>query len=264
MLRGVGAALVGGQTHADYANQLGIPYDRVFFGYDVIDNSHFREGVAKTRQMLQECRDRYMLPEKYFLASSRFVPKKNLPRLLEAFACYRSRVGQSAWDLVLLGDGPMAEEIYRAVSKLRLESAVHLPGFIQYEELPVYYGAASAFVHASTVEPWGLVINEAMAAGLPVIASKICGATSELLSEGVNGFAFDPYDVSQLTGLFQRVSAPGADLASMGKASQELIEDWGPERFSEGLTEAVRKARADNPQKSSFVDRLLLNLLVMR
>ena len=97
-----------------------------------------------------------------------------------------------------------------------------------------------------------------------MIASNICGATSELLSKGVNGFAFDPYDVSQLTGLLQRVSAPDVDLVSMGRASQKLIEDWGPERFCEGLTVAIRMALADNPQKLSFVDRLLLNIMVMR
>ena len=88
-----------------------------------------------------------------------------------------------------------------------LAGAVVLPGFQQYDELPAFYGLASAFVHASTTEQWGLVVNEAMAAGLPVIVSERCGCAPDLVEDGVNGFTFDPQDVEELAGLMRRVAA---------------------------------------------------------
>ncbi len=79
------------------------------------------------------------------------------------------------WDLVLLGDGPLKPTLLKLISSLGLESCVHLPGFKQYDELPVYLGLAETFIHASTTEQWGLVVNEAMASGLPVLVSNRCG-----------------------------------------------------------------------------------------
>ncbi len=72
-----------------------------------------------------------------------------------------------------------------------------LPGFKPYDELPVYYALANAFVHASTSEQWGLVVNEAIATGLPVIVSNRCGCAPELVNG--NGFTFDPTNEDELT-----------------------------------------------------------------
>ena len=129
------------------------------------------------------------------------MEKKNLPKLIEAYAEYRIRSesgsqkpevidSKALWELVLLGDGPLKTDLRRLISDLRLNEHVHLPGFKQYEELPVYYGLAKAFVHASTTEQWGLVVNEAIASGLPVIVSNRCGCAPELVNG--NGFTFDP------------------------------------------------------------------------
>ena len=81
-----------------------------------------------------------------------------------------------------------------------------MPGFKQYDELPIYYGLAGAFIHASTTEQWGLVVNEAMAAGLPVIVSERCGCAPDLVENGRNGFTFDPYDVDALTHLMLKMA----------------------------------------------------------
>ena len=72
----------------------------------------------------------------------------------------------------------------RERSALGLDNDVIFPGFIQYDELPAYYGLAKAFIHASTVEQWGLVVNEALAAGLPVLVSERCGCAPDLVREG--------------------------------------------------------------------------------
>ncbi len=76
------AALVGGQRHVEYLVELGMPRERIFTGYDVVDNEYFRRKAEEIRSQRSEVRKKYALPENYFLASARFIEKKNLPRLI--------------------------------------------------------------------------------------------------------------------------------------------------------------------------------------
>src|SRR5213596_2081614 len=125
-------ALVGGQRHIDYLVKLGMPRERIFTGYDVVDNDYFAQRAIEIRnshlrrsygrQAAFEIRKKYGLPENYFLASARFIEKKNLSRLIRAYAEYRDRLKGTGvtdpgynrgapWDLVMLGDGPMRETL---------------------------------------------------------------------------------------------------------------------------------------------------------
>ena len=85
------AALVGGQRHIEYLAELGMPRERIFTGYDVVDNRYFRHKAEEVRSQRLEVRQKYALPENYFLASARFIEKKNLARLVQAYAEYRRR-----------------------------------------------------------------------------------------------------------------------------------------------------------------------------
>jgi glycosyltransferase involved in cell wall biosynthesis len=265
VVRLFGGAIVGGAPHAEYACALGLPRKAVFAGYDVVDNAHFERGARQARDCAERARRRLGLPARFFLASSRFVAKKNLPRLLEAYAGYRRRAGAEAWHLVLLGDGALRRALERRIARPDLTGAVILAGFEQYEELPAYYGLAGAFVHASTTEQWGLVVNEAMACGLPVIVSKRCGCAPDLVEDGVDGFAFAPHDVAALAGLLQRVAAmTEAQRRAMGRAGQEIIAGWGPARFADGLLRAAEAALRRPPPEASWLDRSLLWALARR
>jgi glycosyltransferase involved in cell wall biosynthesis len=226
----------------------------------------------------------------YFLASARFVEQKNLPRLLQAFARYRvlaekaemlktetlksessipstlnHQPSTEPWSLVLLGDGPLRETLNFQLSTLNLHGHVLLPGFKQYGELPAYYGLAKAFIHASTKEPWGLVVNEAMASGLPVLVSNRCGCAPDLVKDGVNGFTFDPYNVEQLAQLMFQISAfQPFRLSAFGDHSREIISNWGPERFAKGLKQAVECALRVGPVKPTLPQRMILKTLLAR
>ena len=303
------AGLAGGSPHQDYLAQLGLPRERVFPGYDAVDNDYFATKANEARGQKTEVRKRLGLPENYFLASARFVEKKNLPRLLRAYAQYRKkaetlkienrttdhRLGTAdqkvetgnaenqppasglrsqvsglkfpvsePWDLVLLGDGPLRSSIFELLSSLGLENCVHLPGFKQYDELPAYFGLAGAFIHASTTEQWGLVVNEAMASGLPVLVSHRCGCAENLVSPGVNGFQFDPANVEEMAQLLARVADARFPLADFGAASTRIIAEWGPERFATGLCDAVAVALKHPRPRAGLIDRLLLQLLLRR
>jgi len=263
------AALVGGVTHAEYVAQLGMPSERIFQGYDAVDNEYFRKS---TETLKEEARKQYRLPEKFLLASARFIEKKNLPRLLEAYARYRQmaearrqRPDVDPWSLVLLGDGPLRPQLEGLIADLRLQSSVLLPGFKQYPDLPTYYGCASAFIHASTTEQWGLVVNEAMASGLPVLVSNRCGCAPDLVQEGVNGFTFDPYNVDEIANAMLRVwQLEGGELDRIGGESKRIIASWGTERFASGLKQAVGKALEVGAVRPTIMQRIILKLLLRR
>jgi glycosyltransferase involved in cell wall biosynthesis len=259
------SALVGGIPHRAYACALGLAPGAVFDGYDVVDNDHFDRGARHARGEGERLRARLALPARYLLAAARFVAKKNLLPLLEAYAGYRARAGTDAWPLVLLGDGELRGEIERRIALPDLAGAVVLPGFRQYDELPAFYGFAGAFVHASTAEQWGLVVNEAMAAGLPVLVSERCGCARDLVSEGVNGFTFDPCDVDRLAGLLHRVAGmTDGQREAMAEAGRRIVAEWGPERFAGGLMQAVEVATRRPPPRAAWFDQTLLCALAHR
>jgi glycosyltransferase involved in cell wall biosynthesis len=253
------AALVAGTPQFAYIRSLGLAAGRVFCGYDIVDNVHFALGAQSVRADAPLWRQRLGLPQRFFLAASRFIAKKSLPRLLEAYAAYRQRAGTDAWHLVLLGDGELRADIESRIARPDLAGRVMLAGFRQYDEVPAYYGLASAFVHASTTEQWGLVVNEAMASGLPVTVSERCGCVPDLVEDGVNGFTFDPYDVDALAALMQRVAAMTEERRdAMGRAGQRIIADWGPERFADGLMQAAESALRRPPPAPSWFDHALM------
>jgi glycosyltransferase involved in cell wall biosynthesis len=264
------AALVGGQRHVEYLAELGMPRERVFTGYDVVDNDYFGRRTAEIRNSRFEIRDKRVLPENYFLASARFVEKKNLSTLIEAYAEYRRRSSAFAkatadkeiaakvpWDLVVLGDGPLRETLKAKLSTLNLNEHVHLPGFEPYDELPVYYALANAFVHASTTEQWGLVVNEAIASGLPVIVSERCGCVPELVQG--NGFTFDPTNEHELTArLLEMASLSDEQRKRLGDNSHRIAANVAPERFGEGLERAASVAMGGPQKRFGVMDRALL------
>ncbi len=258
------AALVAGAPHVEYIETLGLERERVFTGYDVVDNDYYSTQSERARAAAASLRLQLGLPENYFLASNRFVEKKNVLRLIEGYAAYVEQASESAWDLVLLGDGPLKAAIADRIARLGLGSRVIMPGFKQYDELPIYYGLARAFIHASTSEQWGLVVNEAMASGLPVLVSERCGCAPDLVRKGVNGFTFDPYNAEEMTKHMLEISHGEHDLIVMAQASRDIIRDWSPETFAESMLKAAQAAIDAPRPKAGWLDRALLYALARR
>jgi glycosyltransferase involved in cell wall biosynthesis len=264
LFRYCGAVLTGGRAHAEYLAALGVPRERVFLGYDVVDNGHFARGAAQARQNAGSLREGLNLPGRYFLAVSRLAPEKNLLFLLDAYAAYRSECGGEAWKLVIAGDGPFLPQIMQRRHELGLDEDVRLAGWRKYTELPAYYGLASVFVHSSVYEPWGLVVNEAMAAGLPVLVSNACSCAPDLVAEGENGHTFDPRDVVALARHLACATRGEYELAAMGRKSAHLISAWSAEAFADRLWAAAALARSSPSPRLSALDRALIEVLIRR
>lgn len=252
------AALVAGEPQRDYVVALGMPPARVRDGYDVVDNAYFATGAAVARAEGPAARRRHGLPAgPYFLASSRFVTKKNIPTLLAAYDLHRAEAGVEPWPLVLAGDGPLRGEIERIIVARGLGRHVILPGFLQYDALPAFYGLAGAFVLASTTEQWGLVVNEAMASGLPVLVSERCGCAPDLVADGEAGLTFDPRDAAALARLMRLISTEAQMRDAMARAASRRVARWGLDRFADGLAAAAETALAAS-RRRGLVDRAFL------
>lgn len=238
LVRRFDSALCGGSSHRAYLEQLGMPAGRIFDRYDVVDNERFRAAAERVRVDPNSHRHLPGLDDErpFFLVSSRFIARKNLPRLIEAYAAYR-REDRDGWRLVILGTGPDESQLRRQVVSDQVPD-VTFAGFQQFESLVAYYALAGAFVHPALQEQWGLVVNEAMVCGLPVLCSETVGACYDLVRDGENGFRFDPGETSSI-GRALTAMATSPDREAMGRRSLEIISEWTPEDFARNFWAAA-------------------------
>jgi glycosyltransferase involved in cell wall biosynthesis len=208
-------ALVGGQPHKRHFAALGIPPQKIFTGYDAVDNDYFARQARNVRGQAESLRSLYDLPSHYFLSLGRFITKKNLETLVRAFRGMLARNPRAHTHLVFVGSGVEEANLRELCRRLNLQifdksqlhlasgnpanlsssknplngspnvnPAVHFYGFRQLTENPVFYALADAFVLPSLYEEWGLVVNEALASRLPVIVSETAGCAEDLLETG--------------------------------------------------------------------------------
>ncbi|MCC0176426.1 glycosyltransferase family 4 protein [Waterburya agarophytonicola K14] len=237
------AGLVGSQQHKDYLVKLGFAEEKIFLGYDVVDNEYFSTGASRARQDIISTRKREPnIPHKsYFFTANRLIERKNIARLIEAYALYDREINsEDSWDLVVCGSGQELDNIQTIVNNYKLENRVHFPGFITYDRTPDWYGLASAFVHPAIQEQWGLVVNEACAAGLPILSSNTVGATRELVVEGKNGYLFNPEDKQDMANALLKIHRlESASRDRLGIASQTIVKKYHPSVFARGIFAAI-------------------------
>jgi glycosyltransferase involved in cell wall biosynthesis len=147
---------------------------------------------------------------------------------------------------MIVGDGPERITLERYVSSYKVP-AVRFLGAVSWREVPKLFACADVLVIPSTSEPWGLVINEAMACGMPVIASANCGACDDLVRNGVNGIVFNPYSKEDLCSALQMFVSEEELIDRMGHASLEVIAMFTPQdaakRMFQGIEDVLGRAR---------------------
>lgn len=260
------AGLIAGKPQKEYFEELGMPPECLFDGYDAVDNAFFERASAECRMREEDLRRRYALPESYYLNIGRMEEKKNLMLLIRAYAQCPPKPGSPR--LVFVGSGALEKQLQDECVKLGLsyadlrgrphegearpvEADVYFYGFRQAAELPVFYSLATAFVLPSNREEWGLVVNEAMASGLPVLVSKVAGCARDLVHEGENGFLFDPESVEDLAGRLQWIDENREAIPRMGQRSREMVAAWDVSHFAENAEKAADAACAARDRQRS-------------
>ena len=251
------AALVGGLPQKRHFTNLGMDPAKIFLGYDAIDNDFFVRESDRVWQDPDGWRCRLGLPARYILSLGRMVKKKNLGCLLDAYASLCQRLGPDAPTLVLVGSGDQEPSLRDHCANLDInvinslvpnqeilltgrERAVVFCGFRQINENPIFYALAECFVLPSLWEEWGLVVNEAMACGLPIIVSTTVGCAEDLVLHGENGFHFVPTRAHELTDALHAIATNPVLRESMGKKSRDIIADWGCQNFAANALAAIR------------------------
>lgn len=259
LLRGFDAALVGGAPQKRHFTNLGLSADKIFTGYDAIDNETFRVGAMQARKTPEIWRKRLQLPNRYFLNLGRMIEKKNLSTLLTAYAefCQQSTEPVA---LCLVGSGDKEAELKKQAADLGLsvhdysvenstsannlgQGDVAFFGFRQISENPCFYGLAEAFILPSTWEEWGLVVNEAMASGLPVLVAEGVGSAEDLVDMGRNGYTFQAGDTNALAQRLFELAGKEDLRNKMGRASAEIIAEWDVDNFASNALRAIEAAK---------------------
>jgi glycosyltransferase involved in cell wall biosynthesis len=209
------AVFLPGERQACFAQRLGFPSDRIWRGLYCPDNESFA-GVstgATTRSST-------------FGYLGRLTAEKGITDLLQAYEVYRS-VTPDPWDLVVAGAGPLA-------SKIAGYQSVKYSNFVQPRDLPAWLANIGCLVVPSRFEPWGVVIAEAAASGLPIIATEACGAGPHLVHDFVNGRIAHTASVESLAECLQYVSvATDRERETMGKMSRSLASVYTPARWAD-------------------------------
>jgi glycosyltransferase involved in cell wall biosynthesis len=253
------AALVAGSPQRRYFESMGMSPRSIFEGYDVVDNQHYEKGAADARVDPEVTRHSLRLPSQYFLNVGRMEPKKDLPTLIQAYAAART-LHKAFPKLVLVGSGGQEGALHEMCRALKLTSVdfhaigegavseamadvdVYFYGFRQAAVLPRFYAFASAFILPSRREEWGLVVNEALASGVPVICSTSVGAAENIVKDEVTGLQFKAGDVKGLAAHLSFIYGNPEKARAMGKAAVAIMREWGPDRFAKGALEAIEYA----------------------
>lgn len=248
IVRNFDSAFVAGTESSAYMQRLGIPQERIVAGYDVVDNQHFESpDLPEESVEVQQY-------SPYLLTVSRFIPRKGIDILLSEYAAYRKAVADP-WNLVIVGDDPTKLD---KDSRNLVTEGVKFVGVVDYSTLPSFYAHAEALIHSARSDQWGLVVNEAMAAGLPVIVSSGTGSAHDLVYPGENGFIFDAEKSGQLAACLEKISLGQTSLQEMGRRSQEIISDYTPENFATNLFRCISFGRTK--RRMATFGKLLLTV----
>lgn len=236
-LNGISGFLAIGACNRRFYRELGIPESRIFNCPYTVDNQWFIHRCSERAGATSDLRRRLGLPRHLpiVLFCGKLIPKKRPMELLRAF---ESTTQEKEAALVYVGDGMLRPELERYVADRHVRNVI-FAGFRNQTELPDFYASADVFVLPSSHEPWGLVVNEAMCFGLPVIASDQVGSAYDLVHEGVNGFVYPTGDIAALSAGLGSLLRDAALRRRMGAESRGLIRNWGIDQAVDGMSQAL-------------------------
>lgn len=215
-----------------------------FYGFSCIDNNRFRTG-------------QYEAASKTIICVARLVPIKNFEGLLAAWKTVEAQ--HPDYKLLIIGDGPERSKLEQLLNELKLTSVTFSPA-IDNASLPQYFAKACAFVLASFSETWGLAVNEAMAAGLPVLLSKNINASRDLLRDGFNGYSFDPYNQADMTVQISRfIGKTDQEKLAMSEASLQLMNEMSFERMGTQLLDALNLLMSKPAKRPGIIAEAIIS-----
>lgn len=228
---------VPGKASFEYLQSLGSAAESISIAPNAVDNDRFRLQAESIRGCSSEFCEKLGLPSRFLLYVGRLVPEKGVFDLLGTYAeldpTIRSTVG-----LVFAGNGQCKAELEWQAQKIS-PGLVCFPGFLHREDLAGLYALADALILPTHSDPWGLVVNEGMACGLPIIVTSVAGCSADLVEDGWNGYVVPPHDPEELHAAMDLLLRDSHLRQEMSVNSRRRIRAYSPEDCAEGLAAAA-------------------------
>ncbi len=228
--------VVPGRLAREYLHLRGIEDGIIFCAPNAVDNQLFGRAAAAARANSTVLRKELNLPDRYLLFVGRLVREKGIFELLQAYAQLDASVREQV-GLVFAGDGEQRARL--AQQSEGIAGAVHFAGFVHREQLAAYYALAEALILPTYTDTWGLVVNEGMACGLPLVVSDSAGCAPDMVREGWNGLLVPPRDIARLASALNTLATRSDLRTTMSQNSSQLIAEFSPRQWSAGVARAI-------------------------
>ena len=231
-----------GKTSADYLISLGVKPDQIAVNNAaVIDEEVIKSNYDEAKLKLRTVPE-LKSENRNFVFVGRLAPEKNLEILVKAFIQIQKEIPEAQnWGLYFVGNGPSLPDLEALVKESSFPQQIRFTGGLPWYKVPEWLAKSDVLVLPSLSEPWGLVVNEAMVCGMPVIVSKNCGCTDDLLNDGTNGFIFDPNQQRDLeTALKFFIQNPGK-IETMGLESTKLIKRFSSKKVALEMADSYKR-----------------------
>ncbi len=240
-LRRCSGFVVPGRSAEEYLLAHAIKEDEIFIAPNAVDNDFFTAAAAAARQNEAKGRADHGLPSRYFLFAGRLVREKGVFELLSAYSKLDESLRQQV-GLVFVGDGACRRQLEEQSGSIS-PGEIKFAGFAQREKLATFYALAEMLILPTYTDPWGLVVNEAMACGRTVVVSRVAGCAADLVRENWNGLLVPPREVSLLASVMQSLASQPDLCATMGANSLQHIDSYSPKEWAAGMERMVESAR---------------------
>jgi glycosyltransferase involved in cell wall biosynthesis len=229
--------VVPGSASRTYLESLRSSPKKIVTAPNAVDNHWFQVQADSVRFRDAEFRTQYRLPDRYLLFVGRLIREKGIFDLLDAYSKLEGELRRKV-GLVFAGDGQCLPEL-RELARRISPGNICFPGFVHREDLAGFYALAEASILPTHSDPWGLVVNEAMACGLPVIVSSVAGCATDLVDDGWNGYIVPPRDQERLGEALTSILTNPMLQKEMGTRSTKRISNYSPEACAQGLAVAA-------------------------
>lgn len=227
--------LVPGTAQRKYLESFGVHETKIWLAPNAVDVDHFASGSAAQRTRKDVIKASLGITGDVILYVGRLIDDKGMADLLPAL---EDVIRHHPATLLVVGTGP-DEKRYRAFAAER-NLPVIFAGFQQQEDLPRYYAIADIFAFPTHSDTWGLVLNEAMSCGLPIVASSAAGAVDDLVFHGENGYIHPPGESAAIADAIKKLLIAPSARHKMGIRSAQIMEGFTPEKCAEGFRNVIQ------------------------
>ena len=225
-----------GMDAKDYLVSIGAPEDKCFIAVNAVDDVTAHPEIKALRKEGEKIRSKYK--GSILLYSGRLIEIKGIDLLFNA---YKTIQDTNEVTLLILGSGPLDNTLKNFVVNMKLKNVEFL-GFKQEREMWAHYFASDVYVLPTREDTWGMVINEAMQCGLPVVCSKYAGCSRELVVHNKTGFIIDPYDTNAFAEALERTISDSNLRKSMSNSALEKISEYSMQASAKGFLRAIKSS----------------------